>query len=184
MGALKIGSSGNQTRRRSCYESLSKDSISTEKMYPDEISFNAAISACEKCGVWDKALAILAAMSSKGSSTPGLITLNAAMSACEKGQRWTEALDLFSRARVWQLCPNEISWQVVLSACERATQWPAALQLLDHMLASQVIPSGTAAGSILHALVQQTLVASQQARVRAHATSSSRRTTIELSELR
>ncbi|CAE7588780.1 unnamed protein product [Symbiodinium sp. KB8] len=134
-------------------------SISSEQMDPDEISFNAAISACEKCGAWDVALAILGLIATSGPAGPGIITLNAAMSACEKSHRWTEVLELFSQIQLWHLSPTEISWQVVLGACERATQWQAALQVLDHMISDQIVPSGTAAGSILHSLRQTSAAA-------------------------
>ncbi|CAE6912229.1 unnamed protein product [Symbiodinium sp. CCMP2456] len=134
-------------------------SISLEQMDPDEISFNAAISACEKCGAWDAALAILGLVATSRRTGPGIITLNAAMSACEKSHRWAEVLDLFSRMQLWHLSPTEISWQVLLGACERATQWQAALQVLDCMIFDQVVPSGTAAGSILHSLRQTSTAA-------------------------
>lgn len=48
------------------------------------ISFNAAISACEKCSEWQMALDLLAALPAAHLEADG-ITYNAALSACDRG---------------------------------------------------------------------------------------------------
>ena len=53
------------------------------KVLPDEITYNAAISACEKSGQWQLALNLLSLMP-KAEVLPSEITFNAAISACEK----------------------------------------------------------------------------------------------------
>ena len=57
------------------------------------ISYNAAISACEKGSQWEKALGLLQEMTSSGIK-PNVISYNAAISACEKGSQWEKALGL------------------------------------------------------------------------------------------
>ena len=59
--------------------------------YPDEISYSAAISACEKGKQWEEALRLLQQMTCRA-LTPNEISYNAAISACEKGKQWEEAL--------------------------------------------------------------------------------------------
>ena len=57
------------------------------------ISFNAAISACEKGGQWQRALSLLDDMCKAG-VTMNVISFSAAISACEKGGQWQRALCL------------------------------------------------------------------------------------------
>ena len=56
---------------------------------PDVVSYGAAISSCdsscEKCELWDKALALLREMSSKWLEQ-NVINYSAAISFCEKSQ--------------------------------------------------------------------------------------------------
>ena len=57
------------------------------------MSYNAAISACEKGKQWEGALALLQEMICK-ELMPSAVSYNAAMSACEKGKQWEGALAL------------------------------------------------------------------------------------------
>jgi pentatricopeptide repeat domain-containing protein 1 len=57
------------------------------KISPYVTSFNAAISACEKGGQWEQALALFQAIP-KAKISPNVISYNAAISACEKGERF------------------------------------------------------------------------------------------------
>ena len=61
------------------------------------ISYNAAISPCEKGGQWQKALALLWEMPEK-QLEPVVISYSAAISACEKGEQWQQALALLREA--------------------------------------------------------------------------------------
>ena len=65
------------------------------KVTPNGISYNAAISACEKTGQWQLALSLLSSMP-KMKVTPDGISYNAAISACEKGGQWQLALSLLN----------------------------------------------------------------------------------------
>ena len=60
---------------------------------PSVISYNAAISACEKGGQWEPALQLLEEMKSSGIE-PDVISYSAAISACEKGGRRERVLEL------------------------------------------------------------------------------------------
>ena len=51
---------------------------------PDVISYNAAISACEKGQQWQQALSVLAEMQ-QTAVLPYVISYNAAISACDAG---------------------------------------------------------------------------------------------------
>jgi len=57
-----------------------------QKLQPDVITCNAAISACGKGSQWQQALELLAEMQAEGLE-PSVITYSAAISACEKGVR-------------------------------------------------------------------------------------------------
>ena len=58
--------------------------MKTAGLKPNVITYNAAISACEKGGRADEALKLLAEMKTAGLE-PDVITYNAVISACEKG---------------------------------------------------------------------------------------------------
>ena len=59
------------------------------------ITYNAAISACEKGQQWQLALGLLAEMALL-KVDKDVITYNAAISACEKGHQWQLALGLLA----------------------------------------------------------------------------------------
>ena len=59
----------------------------------DAVSWNAALSACEKSKQWERALGLLEEMV-RQLLTPNVVSWNAAMSACEKGKQWEGALGL------------------------------------------------------------------------------------------
>jgi pentatricopeptide repeat domain-containing protein 1 len=67
----------------------SLETIEKRGLEPDNITYSSAISACEKGGQWQQALALLDQMPEKG-VTANVITCNAAISACEKGGKWRQ----------------------------------------------------------------------------------------------
>ncbi|CAK0901538.1 unnamed protein product [Prorocentrum cordatum] len=100
---------------------------------PMTISFSAGISACEKSGRWQQALALLSEIW-KGKLEPNVIfSYSAGISACEAGGQWQRALALVSQMREAKLEPDVISYNAGISACESGKQWPWALALLSEM---------------------------------------------------
>ncbi len=65
------------------------DEMQAKGLTPDVITYNAAISACDKGRQWQEALRLVYEMLAKG-LTPDVITYNAAIFACEKGSQWQE----------------------------------------------------------------------------------------------
>ena len=61
---------------------------------PDVITWNAAISACEKGGQWERAMELFQKMQERR-VVPNVITWSAAISACEKSGAVQEAIELF-----------------------------------------------------------------------------------------
>ena len=57
-----------------------------QELAPNVISYNAAISACEKGQRWEKALQLVREGVWQGLA-PNVISYSAAISACEKGQQ-------------------------------------------------------------------------------------------------
>ena len=62
------------------------DVVCYNALTPDEISYNAAISACEKGKQWEEALRLLQQMTCRA-LTPDEISYSAAISAFEKGKQ-------------------------------------------------------------------------------------------------
>ncbi|CAK0844750.1 unnamed protein product [Prorocentrum cordatum] len=78
------------------------------KLEPNVIfSYNAGISACEKCGQWQRALAMLTEMR-EAKLEPDVVSYSAVISACEKDTHWQFAFALLSAMRETKLEPNVI----------------------------------------------------------------------------
>ena len=66
---------------------------------PDTISYNAAISACEKASAWTYALNLLSDMRREGLEPDSLLlgaaisAFSAAISACKESLEWTNRCD-------------------------------------------------------------------------------------------
>lgn len=72
------------------------------------ISYNAAISACEKGGQWKMAIGLLQEMQEKHDIKPDVIIYSAVVSACEKGGKWEQAINCFKRCRIY-MASNQMS---------------------------------------------------------------------------
>ena len=73
---------------------------------PNVVVMSAAMSACEKGGRWETALALLAEMPRLGIE-PNNYTFSAAMRACERGGQWEKAAasrDMSARASCANRC--------------------------------------------------------------------------------
>ena len=102
----------------------------------DTISYSAAISACEKCAEWQRALALLKTMWEE-KVWPNMTSYNAAISACEKGKRCELALGLLEECKTWATL-DTISYNAAISACEKCAEWQRALALLKAMWEERV----------------------------------------------
>eukprot|EP00415_Alexandrium_ostenfeldii_P004959 UN4959 len=93
------------------------------RINPDVISCSAAMSACEKGGQWQAALAVLRTMPHLRIN-PNVISCNAAVSACAKGDRWQMALHLFRSMVGVGLSPDAVTYSAVLDAVfDRGDAW-------------------------------------------------------------
>merc|ERR1711924_215713 len=99
----------------------------------DVISFNAAISACEKGRKWECALELLETMSGRGVK-PNVVSFNAVISACEKGRKWERALDLLENMRARRVEPDLISFKAAIGALSAAGLDDDALELYAEAL--------------------------------------------------
>jgi pentatricopeptide repeat protein len=125
-----------------CLQALSRcrDPRTGKGVFPDTITFNAAISACEKAGRADKALKLFDHMQTHGSAFnvfPDTITYSAAISACDKAGWADKALELFdhleTHGRDRDVFPNTITYNTAISACDKAGWADKALELFDHL---------------------------------------------------
>eukprot|EP00933_Yihiella_yeosuensis_P016014 TRINITY_DN13828_c1_g2_i5.p1 TRINITY_DN13828_c1_g2~~TRINITY_DN13828_c1_g2_i5.p1 ORF type:complete len:110 (-),score=11.91 TRINITY_DN13828_c1_g2_i5:361-690(-) len=91
-------------------------------------SVEAAISACEKGGLWKSALHLLSLMP-QADVVLNVFSCNAAISACEKAGQWQSALHLLSLMPQAKVVPNAISYNAAISACERAVGGSQLCQL-------------------------------------------------------
>ena len=66
---------------------------------PDVITWNAAISACEKGAQWERALEMFEEMQRRGLQ-PDVITWNAVISSCQQSGSLDQAIDLFLEAQI------------------------------------------------------------------------------------
>ena len=90
-------------------------------MTPDVITFSAAISACEKGGQWQRALALLDEMRA-ARVTPDVITFSAAISACARASQPDQAMRLWSEVRTSSsLVPDIVAFNAILDA---VVCWP------------------------------------------------------------
>ncbi|CAE7218689.1 unnamed protein product, partial [Symbiodinium pilosum] len=84
-------------------------------LVPNEISFNASISACEKGGEWQLALSLLAQMPAAG-VVPSEISSSAGIAACGAARQWRMALSLFSCMLSNGQTPDRESYTQILDA--------------------------------------------------------------------
>ncbi|CAJ1402555.1 unnamed protein product [Effrenium voratum] len=100
----------------------------------DVFIYNVALSALEKHGLWQQALALLSALSSE-SLLPDAVTWNGAISACGKGRQWSLALDLLRAMGK----PDLISYNSALSAVGHGA-WRLGVALVEELEAAHLTP--------------------------------------------
>lgn len=102
----------------------------------DAIICNAAVSACEKCVEWRRALALLTTML-EVRIWPDMKSYSAAISSCGKGEFLKFALDLLDNCKSFATV-DTLSYGAAISACEKCGKWQCALELLNTMWEERV----------------------------------------------
>jgi len=107
--------------------------MATSRVELDTITYNAAVSACEKGGQWAWALELLADMEvcRVGLDT---ITYTAAISACERGPSWQHGFALFLNLSAKFPDPAGVTLGSVINACRVTDAWVLACSLLHKEL--------------------------------------------------
>ncbi|CAE8636052.1 unnamed protein product [Polarella glacialis] len=115
---------------------------------PDVVSFNCAVSACERAALWERAVWLLFDGRQQCSLRPDNVGYGAAIGACTAGGRPDLALGLFSelqaggRARGGEdsssprgvpLAPDKVAYSAAMVACRRAADWQQAVSLLGEL---------------------------------------------------
>lgn len=95
----------------------------------DIVSHNAATSACDKAGEWNRALNALNAMTAVR-TTPDVISCNAAMSACATCE-WPWGLAILRSMSENLITADTVSYNVSVGASGSGGRWQFALRLLD-----------------------------------------------------
>ncbi|CAJ1439987.1 unnamed protein product [Effrenium voratum] len=108
-------------------------SMRAELLEMDVITFNAAVSVCQKAAQWQAAWAIFAETS--GGLQPSIVTANALVSSCEQYGRWQQAHWI---VHATSLRPDIITFNAACSASEKASCWRLAICCLDEVAAMEL----------------------------------------------
>ena len=106
----------------------------TTSVQPDLLTYNSAVTACEK--TWEYALTVHSTSCSSG-SLPDSIGFGAIINACEKGMQWQAAIVCLRMMHEDRLS-NGVAYSAAVHACERCAQWELALLLLDDLMQSEI----------------------------------------------
>ncbi|CAK9064649.1 unnamed protein product [Durusdinium trenchii] len=130
------------------------DSVSAPKVFqllqelrdlqlrPTEITYTAAIKACEMCKDWLGALELLQKMRADQLKA-NCFVLTALMGVFKETRFWRDAVHTFAVLQSGQV-PNVVSYNAVISACERSSSWSQALDCffeftqVSHLFANDV----------------------------------------------
>jgi len=108
---------------------------------PDEISYNAAISACAAAGKSREALEVLEECVKDENVSPNIYIYTNAIRACAKGGNTQTALDLLGEVRKKGLEVDSYCYTAVMDACTKGKQWKKTLELFDEMEEKGLEPS-------------------------------------------
>ena len=87
-----------------------------EELQPNQVTYNACISSCEKAGgLWCRAFALVTEMRSCGVK-PDVITYSSLISAVGKGLLWCRALALVTAVRSCGVKPEQ-SKSIIIHTC-------------------------------------------------------------------
>lgn len=127
--------------------------VKDKKLPIDSYCYTAAIEACAKGKMCDKALELLAEMEENGIEPSG-VTYSVAITACGNGGQWQKALDLLDVMRKKNLSINLITYNSAITAVAKAAKhstragrgdsqlWPKVKHLLDQISLDGLHPDG------------------------------------------
>lgn len=95
--------------------------MEARRLEADAISYNAAVSTCERGHEWQNAyecLTRLEAMQARNVEAD-VVSYNAAISACEKGRPWEKALQLLEAIQARNVEADVICDSAAISACSK-----------------------------------------------------------------
>ena len=125
------------TRLGHCFDILER--MRERQVSPNVYSYTAVMSALEKNGAWEKAIALLDTMRSENVA-PNVKTYSSAISACGKGLAWQKALQLLQDMKNNAVAPNLVVFNAALSACEKGGAPGQALSLLSTLKEQELRP--------------------------------------------
>ncbi|CAE8591103.1 unnamed protein product, partial [Polarella glacialis] len=100
--------------KRRCYRFAAVRNEAVERaqrlQLKPQVSYNAAVNACEKGRTWERAIGLVQEMLRGGGVAPDIITFNSAISACEKAQQWEIALSLVAVLTSQGLSPDRVTF--------------------------------------------------------------------------
>ena len=100
----------------------------------DAHCYCAALGACRRGGLADRAVEILSSVRSKGEVQPNSVMYTLAMAACSAGKQWETSLRLFDEHKeVVGVRGEPYCYSVAMGACAQGRQWERALALLEEM---------------------------------------------------
>lgn len=115
--------------------------LQTKTIRPDEISYNAVISACASVGRWKDALQVLDECYKEPDVTPNIYIYTNAMRACAKGGNTQKALSLLEDVKDKGLPVDSYCYTAVIDACAKGKQWKKAMELFDEMEEKGIAPT-------------------------------------------
>jgi len=91
--------------------------------------YNALITACERNGAWQRAVALVLQMEEDG-FRPDEKSYSAAISCCGNCGMWSESLRLFHRMKAHGIVQDTITFNAIIGALQKGGQWDKAKDIL------------------------------------------------------
>eukprot|EP00435_Cladocopium_sp_Y103_P039648 s1208_g10.t1 len=123
--------------------------LRNQRLQASEITYTAAIKACETCRDWLRALELLQEMK-EDHLVPNRIVLTAVIATFKEARLWWEAAHLLAIMRQSGHVPNVVSCNAVISACERCGAWTQALHAFSEA-EDQIIPDDVTFNALISA---------------------------------
>ncbi|CAE7864225.1 unnamed protein product [Symbiodinium microadriaticum] len=103
------------------------------------VSYNSALSACDKGGQWQLVLGMFRSMP-RSKIRPDVVGYTGAIRSCDHSGQWQQALQLFDDMLQSEVAPDVIACSALISCC-KGGQWQLALSVLDRMPKAKIAPN-------------------------------------------